>query len=297
MICLTMALTATLCACTAVQHGPETTGVPSSESVPGQTTVGSTTTQTTESTVPAVTVPATTTKPTETIPAETTKPTETTPQETTKPTEPVTQAFQPDQIIAETVREIGKLIPELKFDAEQQTGTSLELTVGIGISHTDAVAELHDTLLDLFDYNLYLEQQISPEQVQPVIFDYTYSIRYLGLNENQNQHIFKICYVVNKQSYVSDIFDSDEIIRLATEAVEKSDKVKVTSYEDDSYTRVVIYDDIPFFYTTEQAFNWLADSVVNEIYGENLGIGKYTQFRLVFHSKGETSYVFLLYLR
>lgn len=299
LLCLMMAMAALLCACAAVEQGPETTISPtaaSTQSPPEQPATDPADAQTTVPSAPTQTAPAGTTEPTETTPPETTKPTETIPVET-KPTEPVTVPFLPEQIISETASEIKKVMPELKFDPAQQTGAAIELSVGVGITHTDAVAELHDTLLDLFDYNLYLEQQISPEQIQPVIFDYTYSIRYLGLNADKTLHIFEICYVVNKQTYVSDIFDSDEIIRLVTEAVEKSDQIKVTSFSDDNHTRVVMYDDVPFFYTTQQSAEWLADSVVNEIYGENLGVVKYIQFRLVFHSKGETSYVFLLYLR
>ena len=188
-------------------------------------------------------------------------------------------------------------MPDLRHDPALLVGTQIPMTVAISATHEDAVAELHDGLMEIFDYNLYLEQQQNPEQIQPVIFDYTYSLRYLGLNSDGSQHQFEVCYVINKQSYKDNFFDSDEVIRLVNRGVSESTMVSVTPFEDEEYTRIVVYDSIPYFYTTQNTVDRLVRAIENEIYGENLGYVKFTQFRLVFHSKGETNYAFLLYLR
>lgn len=247
------------------------------------------------------TVPATqpeTLPPTPTGPDATSQPATQPSADATDPpaTQPI-QSLSSAAVITETIQEIAKLMPELKFDANLQPGTLVTITVPRVATHSDAVAELHDSLLSLFDYNLYLEQQIHPNQVQPVIFDYTYCIRYQGLDSEKGQHIFEVCYVMNKQSFVSDTFDSDEIIRRVTQAISESTRVNVTPFEDNRHTRIVVYDYIPPFYTTEQTVDMLVHAVENEIYSENIGIVRCTQFRLVFHSKSETAYAFLLYLR
>ena len=227
-----------------------------------------------------------------------TQPAATTPtQPEVVPTTAAPVSLQPEAVISETVTEIAKLIPELKYSPIQLVGTEISMPVSLSATHADAVAELHDGMLEIFDYSLYLEQQQNPEQLQPVIFDYTYSLRYLGLSSDGSQHQFELCYVINKQTYKDEIFDSDEVIRLVTKAVSESTMVSVTPFEDEQYTRIVVYDSIPYFYTTQNTVDRLVRAIENEIYGENLGYVKYTQFRLVFHSKGEANYAFLLYLR
>lgn len=257
-------------------------------------------------TIPTQTPPTTTVpiqpptqSPTRPVPTQpvTQPPTQPVVQPTVPPATQPAQPMQPQAVITETVQEIAKLMPELKFNTGLQPGTKVTIPVANNATHTDAVAELHDSLMNLFDYTLYLEQKENPHQVQSVIFDYTYSIRYQGLDPEDNSHVFEVCYVLNKQSFVSDIFNSDEIIRQVTQAVTDSTRVKVTPFEDNQYKKVVVYDYVPFFYTTQQAVDMLTGAVENRIYSENLGITRCTQFRLIFHSKSETAYTFLLYLR
>lgn len=227
---------------------------------------------------------------------------DTQPEQTTEPGGQDTQpsvpapAFNAAQVIEETVNDIVKLMPQLKYKAGYSDGAAAQILAEATLSQKDVAAELHDGLLELFEYDLYLEQQIDPSQIQPVIFDYTYSISYCGVS-TEGRHIFEIRYVVNKQSYVSDNFDSDGIIAQVHQRILDSALVNVTAFVDDAFTTAVLIDDVPFFYDTQASVDRLTGMVEGIIYGENLGAVRYTQFRLVFHSKGETSYVFLLYLR
>ena len=295
VICMAAATVLCLSACS-VRSLTDTTGAPLMSSSTATGTTAFTTAASDLPTVPPTqSVSAIPTQPVTTPPTQPTATVPTVPEVPQPTTAPV--LFQPDAVISETVTEIATLIPELKYEPLQLEGTAIFLSVDISATHADAVAELHDSLLEVFDYSLYLEQQLNPEQIQPVIFDYTYNLRYLGLNSDGSQHRFEVCYIINKQTYVDDIFDSDEVIRLVTEGVSQSTMVSVTPFEDERYTRVVVYDSIPYFYTTQNTVDRLVHAVENEIYGENLGYVKYTQFRLVFHSQGETNYVFMLYLR
>ena len=296
-ICIASALTLALLlsACKNQPQGnPAASADPSLPSVPPSVSVtqpsGETQTPTTEPggvaepTSPKETEPAT--SPPESMPTQPVQPTD--------PSQPVGQTVDPEKAIATAVTEIGKLIPELKFDPTQQIGTKVELLVAQGVSQEDMEGYLHDALLEIFDYNLYLEQQSDPAQTQTVLFDYTYSITYKGV---EDQFVFELCYVLNKQAHTDDIFNSDEVVAQVTQQILNSTQVHVTAFEDEDYTKAFIYDDIPFFYSTQMCVDRLVSQIENEIYGENLGLNTYTQFRVVFHSKGETAYIFLLYLR
>ena len=123
------------------------------------------------------------TAPTETeaatIPSEPTQPTQPVqPSQPTQSTQPAIQPVDLEKAVATAVSEIGKLIPELKYDPSQQVGTKVELLVNRGLSQEDVEGYLHDALLEVFDYNLYLEKQNDPAQTQTVLFDYTYSLAY-----------------------------------------------------------------------------------------------------------------------
>lgn len=292
LICIAAATVLCFSGCS-VRQPSDTTGI----------TANPTTKAVTQSPVSGITTATmfTTAQPTQPVTAvptqPVTQPTATVPPTTVAPPTTALTVIQPEAVISETVTEIAKLIPDLRHDPALLVGTQIPMTVAVSATHEEAVAELHDGLMEIFDYNLYLEQQQNPEQVQPVIFDYTYSLRYLGPNSDGSQHLFEVCYVINKQSYSDEIFDSDEVIRLVTQSVSESTMVSVTPFEDEQYTRIVVYDSIPYFYTTQNAVDRLIRAIENEIYGENLGYVKFTQFRLVFHSKGETNYAFLLYLR
>lgn len=292
LICIAAATVLCFSGCS-VRQPSDTTGI----------TANPTTKAVTQSPVSGITTATmfTTAQPTQPVTAvptqPVTQPTATVPPTTVAPPTTALTVIQPEAVISETVTEIAKLIPDLRHDPALLVGTQIPMTVAVSATHEEAVAELHDGLMEIFDYNLYLEQQQNPEQVQPVIFDYTYSLRYLGPNSDGSQHQFEVCYVINKQSYSDEIFDSDEVIRLVTQSVSESTMVSVTPFEDEQYTRIVVYDSIPYFYTTQNAVDRLIRAIENEIYGENLGYVKFTQFRLVFHSKGETNYAFLLYLR
>lgn len=233
-----------------------------------------------------------------TNPSESTQPTQPSqssqPSQPSQPTQPAVQPVDVEKAIAATVTEIGKLIPELQYDPAQQIGTKVELLVERGLSQEDVEGYLHDSLLEVFDYSLYLEQQNDPAQTQTILFDYTYS---LTCKSTEDQFVFELCYVLNKQEYQDEAFNSNEVISLVTQRILESTQVNVKAFEDEVYTKAFIYDDIPFFYTTQMCVDRLADQIENEIYGENLGLGSYTQFRVEFHSKGETAYIFLLYLR
>ena len=292
LICIAAATVLCFSGCS-VRQPSDTTGItanPTTKAVT-QSPVSDTTTATMFTTAqPTQPVTAVPTQPV-------TQPTATVPPTTVAPPTTALTVIQPEAVISETVTEIAKLIPDLRHDPALLVGTQIPMTVAVSATHEEAVAELHDGLMEIFDYNLYLEQQQNPEQIQPVIFDYTYSLRYLGPNSDGSQHQFEVCYVINKQSYSDEIFDSDEVIRLVTQSVSESTMVSVTPFEYEQYTRIVVYDSIPYFYTTQNAVDRLIRAIENEIYGENLGYVKFTQFRLVFHSKGETNYAFLLYLR
>ena len=230
-----------------------------------------------------------------TIPSEPTQPTQPVqPSQPTQPTQPAIQPVDLEKAAATAVSEIGKLIPELKYDPSQQVGTKVELRVDRGLSQEDVEGYLHDALLEVFDYNLYLEKQNDPAQTQTVLFDYTYSLAY---KSTEDQFVFELCYVLNKQEYKDENFDSDQVISLVTQQILESTLVDVTVFDEEAYSKAFIYDDIPFFYTTQMCVDRLVDQIENEIYGENLGLNTYTQFRVEFHSKGETAYIFLLYLR
>ena len=292
LICIAAAMVLCFSACS-VRQPSGTAGIPANPTTqpvsqtPASGTTAAPVLPTAQPTQPVTAVP--------TQPA--TQPTVTVPPTTAAPPATTLTVIQPEAVISETVTEIAKLMPDLRHDPALLVGTQIPMTVAISATHEEAVAELHDGLMEIFDYNLYLEQQQNPEQIQPVIFDYTYSLRYLGLNSDGSQHQFEVCYVINKQSYKDEFFDSDEVIRLVTQSVSESTMVSVTPFEDEEYTRIVVYDSIPYFYTTQNTVDRLVRAIENEIYGENLGYVKFTQFRLVFHSKGETNYAFLLYLR
>ena len=275
-----------------VSADPSDPSVPSvSSSVPATEPSGETQMPTTEpggvteTTSPKETEPATT-------PSESTQPTQSS--QPIQPTQPAVQPVDMTKAVDTAVSEIGKLIPELKYDPSQQVGTKVELLVDRSLSQEDVEGYLHDALLEVFDYNLYLEQLNDPAQTQTVLFDYTYSLTYKSM---EDQFVFELCYVLNKQAHTDDNFNSDEVVAQVTQQILNSTQVRVTAFEDEDYTKAFIYDDIPFFYSTQMCVDRLVGQIENEIYGENLGLNPYTQFRLVFHSKGETAYIFLLYLR
>lgn len=200
-------------------------------------------------------------------------------------------------VVNSVMNDIAQLLPELKMDTKLTNATGVPLEINASLSEEMVAATLHDRLLDVFNYDLYLEQENEAAQTQPIVMDYTYNIIYKGLSEDKKTHLFELNYVVNKQEYKDESFDSNEIIRLVTERILASEKIHVTAFEGEDYQEAITIDNVPFFYTTEMCVEKLYDTVEKKIYSKNLGEMRYTQFRVVFHSKGETTYTFLLYLK
>ena len=200
-------------------------------------------------------------------------------------------------VVSTVAEEIGKLLPELDRSEGLSDGKSTTILVDASTPEEEIADQIHDALLDLFQYDLYLEHQNDPSQGQPVVLDYTYDIVYKGLSADGKKHQFAVIYAVNQQAYVDDVFDSDAVIRQVTAGVLASEKISVTAFEGDSYTDVLVIDSIPFFFTTEECTEWMVDKIEDKIYSENVGQVKYTGFRVVFHSKSEANYTFLVYLK
>lgn len=201
------------------------------------------------------------------------------------------------RVVGTVEKEIARLLPDLKRDPGLSNATGIPLSVDASLSEEMVAATVHDHLLDIFNYDLYLEQENEAGQTQPIVMEYTYNIIYKGLSEDKKTHQFEVKYVVNRQEYKDESFDSNEILRQATAKVLESERIHVTAFEDDEYQKTVVIDNIPFFYTTEMCVERLSDAVEKKIYAENLGEMRFSQFRIVFHSKGETTYTFLLYLK
>lgn len=213
---------------------------------------------------------------------------------------PAKEKIDCNKVIKKTASELKKILPELKYSQKVSNGNVTDILLNVDLSENDVMNKLHDKILDLVEYDLYLEYKTKPEQASPVIIDHTYSISYKGISSDGKQHIFKVAMVMNEQKYKTENFDSDEVILKATEKVLNStDSIlaNMTKMTDRKYSEIRMIEGVQTYEGTEEASASLARYVENEIIGVLLSAKNYTQFKIEFYSKGNTSYTFVLYLK
>lgn len=200
-------------------------------------------------------------------------------------------------VIQNTVLNLRSLISQLVYSENMTRGQVVDIPISKQLSEQDISDMLHDSILDLIEYDLYLEYQNNPYQSHPVVLDYTYSLKYKGFSKDNTQHVFEIRFVMNEQSYRDEHFDSSVVVSQVTERILNHAELHMNVLSGDGYTEARMIEGVQTYEGTTEAVESLTRYVANEIEGALFGMAGYTQFRLEFYAKGATSYTFILYLK
>ena len=200
-------------------------------------------------------------------------------------------------IIQNTVSNLNGLISELTYLEDMSQGQTVDLPISKELSEQDISGTLHDSILDLIEYDLYLEYQDNPNQSHPVVLDYTYSLKYKGFSKDGTQHVFEIRFMMNEQSYADENFDSNIVVSQVTERILNNTEFHMDQLSGDESREARMIEGVQTYESTSEAVESLTRYVENEIEGALFGMAGYTQFRLEFYAKGATSYTFILYLK
>lgn len=199
-------------------------------------------------------------------------------------------------VIRNTVSELKGLIPELTYSEDIEDGQVIEVTISTTLAQTEVAGVLYDSILDLLEYDQYLESKNNPEQTQSVVLDYTYGLKYKGVSKDVSNHIFEFGFVMNEQSYQDMNFDSAAVVSQVTERILKNSELHVELLNGNDYKTTRMIEGVQCYETTAEAVESLTRYVENEIRSMMYGIETYTKIRLEFYAKGITSYTFILYL-
>lgn len=247
--------------------------------------------ETTQQPVPQQTAPLQTQPQTQPVPpepetteAKITMP-ETTTAETTEPTRPALpelDASLSQAVVNRTVTALQSLIPELRHESGWNRGTAVRMPVAPGASEDAMVNTL------LTDVQLVLEQRDQ---------SFVYSLSYGGISEDGSSHIFIFCYMIDVPVFEAPQMDPEAVVRQVTQNILSNTDLNVTTFDGSNYKACEVIREVPDFYSTQSAVDCLTYAVETEISTENLMETVYKEFKLVFDSREETRYVFLLYLR
>lgn len=229
------------------------------------------------STVPGETQP-TQTEPTQTEPPKN----ESAQPEPTQPPAP-TETIQPQPVIDRAVSAMASRMPDAKYDASCNSGTTVRLSVPAKQSGQAMADKIVSDVLQLFADD--------PDET------YTYKLDYQGFDTAQNCHIFTVTYKIDVEFSQEATLDSATVVARTTQRVQGSDLIQVNPFSSGDYKECISIRSVSYFYGTEEAIDCLADEVEMKIYTKNLQGAGYTEFRIAFGSKEDTCYVFLLYLR
>ena len=200
-------------------------------------------------------------------------------------------------VIQDAVSDLNKLISKLKYDANLKSGKRVDILIDKELTERDVSGMLHDTILDLVEYDLYLEYQSNPHQSHPVVIDHTYAVKYKGFSADNTQHVFEIVFVMNEQSYKDEQFDSNEVVAQVTTRTLNNTGLNMSKLVGSEFTEARMIEGVQVYESTANSIESLTRYVENEIKGTIYGMKGYSQFRLEFYAKGTTSYTFILYLR
>lgn len=230
------------------------------------------------------------TEPPQTEPPQTDPP-QTDPAQTEPPqTEPVPVVQIDSQaVIAQAIAALEGRMPELKYDSGWSGVTTVELPVDATIRQEAVADKLLEYLLELFEYDLYLEEP----------FAYTYSLTYRGITEGACTHGFVVSYTANaiEVPVEEPALDTGAVVAQVTQGILDSTRVSVELFDGSGYTERVVISDVPYFYGVQDAVECLISVAESEIYKRNLVDTVYTSFYFSFDYENETSYVFSLYLK
>jgi hypothetical protein len=213
---------------------------------------------------------------------------------------PDKKAVDWERVLNTTVNELKATLPELKFIDGLSSVHKEQIHIDANLEEQDIINELHDSILDLVEYDLYIEYKDNPQNAQPVIIDHNYFLKYKGLSDGGSEYVIEIYAEMNEQKYIDEVFDSDEVIAKATAKLLDSTEEQLKGMQvmtDRDYTESRIIEGIQTFEQTEQAADTLSRYAENEIVSVLLGAKNYTQFKIEFYAKGDTAYTFILYLK
>lgn len=199
------------------------------------------------------------------------------------------EKIQSDVVIDTVVGTLTDQLPQLNYDAGQTDGTVVKLLVAPKQSNEAMSDSLLKDIQNLFGDT----SDTAPEQSD----GYTYSLTYQGASDDGQMHCFAFSYISNEYATVTPVLNTDEVVAQVTRNILNSTAVDVNTFNGNGYTVRVEISDVAHFYNTRQAVDALTFSVEAEIEERNMAETVYTEFCLVFDSKTETSYVFVLYLR
>lgn len=218
-----------------------------------------------------------------------------------EPTEPIqtepphTEPIQTEQIQAQTVLDraaaaLAVSMPEVKHDPGWSGGTVVRMPVPLNLAEEAMGDLLASNMRDLFT------DALAGEDPQENV-EYTYSLAYSGLTEDQSSHLFEVSYTSVGQPAVEIDFDSGAVVAQTTQGVLNSTEVAVTVFDGSGYAACVEIRVVPYFYSTQEAVECLTGAVETEIYTQNILGAEYDEFCIVYDSEEETCHVFLLYLK
>lgn len=199
-------------------------------------------------------------------------------------------------VIRSTVADLSAIIPQMKHSDSLSGGQFIDITISTEYVEKDVAGLLYDTILDLVEYDLYLENQGNPNISQTVVLDYTYRLKYRGISQDKKDHVFEFQFMLNEQTYQDVNFDSNAVISQVTERILNSSHFEMSLLSGGDYKTTRMIEGIQTYESTAEAVENLTRYVENEIRGLLYGVEQYTSFRLEFYSKGTTSYTFILYL-
>ena len=205
-----------------------------------------------------------------------------------------------DKVHTEAVNSLKTTLPQITYKDSLSGGHTTEILLDKGLSEKELADEIHDSILNLLEYDLYLEYNVKPEQARPVVIDHIYSLTCDGTVKNDDQYVCKVRLVMNEQKYSDENFNSDEVIEKATDAVLNSANPKLADMSiitGSSYGETRMIEGVKIFEYTDSAAESLARYTENTILSVLYSGKDYTQFKLEYYAKGVTSYTFILYLK
>lgn len=202
---------------------------------------------------------------------------------------PQLEAIQSDSVIDLTVAALTDQLPQLHYNTSHSGGTEVKLSVSPGQTDDEMAASLLKDICKMFGDT----SDTAPEQSG----SYIYNIIYNGATEDGTKHSFSLHYIIEGHNLVTPTLDTGEVAAQVTQKILGSSVVQMVQFDGSDYTEKVIFNEVPLFYNTQQAIDYLSGAVEAEIEDRNLLETVYTEFKFVYDTKDDTSYVFLLYLK